>query len=272
MPVKKIFFIVIIITGLLSCGNLKKTSKTVQEAKPGSALIWHDEFIKEGLPDSTNWGYEVGYIRNKEQQYYTNAKKENCRIQKGKLVITSAKEKFDTANYTSASINTYGRQSFSGDIRVEVRAKLPWGKGIWPAIWMMGDNRGEVGWPKCAEIDIMEFVGHTPETIWGTLHWWDSAATNKSHHVSKGSKIILKDIHTAFHVYAMERKNNSISLFVDDSCYFKLPVPARAFPGSFTGPLYLLINTAVGGSWGGEIDDKVFPQKFYIDYVRVYRL
>lgn len=235
-------------------------------------LIWQEEFNYNGLPDSTKWNYEVGHIRNQENQFYTNARKKNCYVENGNLVITSIKENYDTAHYTSASVNTLGKKDFSGNIGIEVRAKLPEGFGIWPAIWMMGANRKEIGWPKCGEIDIMEFVGHTPNTVWGTLHWWDSTATNAGHYISKGSKLLFNDLHTNFHVYGFERKGNQLQLFVDDNYYFSFTIPATAYPGSFTDPLYLLINTAIGGSWGGEIDDTIFPQKFYVDYVRVYRL
>jgi beta-glucanase (GH16 family) len=118
----------------------------------------------------------------------------------------------------------------------------------------------------------MEFVGHTPNTVWGTLHWWDSTSTKANKLLSKGSKLIFDDLHTQYHIYGMERKGNMIQLFIDNNYYFELTVPSTAYPGSFSGPLYLLLNTAIGGSWGGEIDDSIFPQRFYVDYVRVYRL
>lgn len=193
-------------------------------------------------------------------------------MQDGYLVIESRKENYDSAGYTSASINTLEKKAFAGDFRIEVRAKLPSGKGIWLAIWMMGTNRKQVGWPRCSELDIMEFVGHTPNTVWGTLHWLDSTASNNRNDLSKGSKLLVADLHTNFHVYGLERKGVSIQLFVDSTYYFQFTVPATAYPGSFTGPVYLLLNMAVGGGWGGEIDDAIFPQNFYVDYVRVYKL
>lgn len=235
-------------------------------------LLWKEEFNVTGLPDTSKWSYEEGFVRNKEKQFYTKAGVGNCYQENGNLIIESKKERFDTAEYTSASINTLGKYSIEGNVRVEVRAKLPAGKGIWPAIWMMGTNRPEVGWPRCGEIDIMEFVGHTPKTAWGTLHWWDSTATNQNKYLSKGNKLLFDDLHTNFHIYGMERKGNQIQLFVDDQIYFTLTAPPTAYPGTFGGPLYLLLNTAIGGGWGGEIDDTIFPQKFYVDYVRVYKL
>lgn len=237
-----------------------------------SKLVWSEEFSYTGLPDAKSWGYEVGLVRNKETQYYTNARQENARVEDGCLVIESRKEPFEGAEYTSASINTLGKVSFDGDFRIEISAKLPKGKGIWPALWMMGTNRSEVGWPRCGEMDIMEFVGHTPNTVWGTLHWFDSLATNASNYRSKGDKLTFNDLHDKFHVYGLERRGATISLFVDDRCYFTFKAPDSAYPQIFEKPMYLLINTAVGGSWGGAIDDAIFPQKFYVDYVRVYQL
>jgi beta-glucanase (GH16 family) len=221
---------------------------------------------------TTKWGYEEGLLRNNEKQYYTKDRIENCYEENGNLVIESKKENYKDASYTSASINTLGKYSFTGNIRVEVRAKIPDGKGIWPAIWMLGTNIPTVGWPRCGEIDIMEYVGHSPDIVWGTLHWWDSTSTEANKHLSKQGKLFFDDLHTHYHVYGMERKGRRIQLFVDDNYYFELTVPSTAYPGSFTGPLYLLLNTAIGGSWGGPVDDSIFPQKFYVDYVRVYRL
>ena len=235
-------------------------------------LLWADEFNGKGLPDPSKWGYEVGFVRNNEKQYYTAERSQNVRQEKGCLVIESLKEDFQGAKYTSGSINTLDKESFEGDIRVEVRARLPRGKGIWPAIWMMGINIKQVGWPKCSELDIMEFVGHTPDKIFGTLHWWDSASEKENKHKMKGSNIITRDIHTKFHTYSLERKGNTIRLFIDKNNYLTFSPPATAFENTFAGPLYILLNTAIGGSWGGEIDDTIFPQKFVIDYVRVYKL
>lgn len=261
-----------ILLAFVSAFTIKAQDSSLQALGKKGKLIWKDEFKGSGLPNPKKWSYEEGFVRNKESQYYTRARIENCSVQNGKLVITSRKEKFENAAYTSASINTENSKAFSGDIRVEVRAKLPKGKGIWPAIWMMGINRKEVGWPRCSEIDIMEHVGHTPTTVWGTLHWWDSTASNERKNLSKGGKLFFDDLSAAYHVYGMERKGDRIQFFVDDQYYFTMAAPPTAYPGSFLAPQYLLINTAVGGGWGGEIDDRIFPQQFFVDYVRVYKL
>ncbi|MCL3780703.1 glycoside hydrolase family 16 protein [Prolixibacteraceae bacterium JC049] len=258
---RHLLLIAIALVAIITSCQAQETSKK---------LIWADEFNKDGLPDSKSWTYEVGYIRNKEKQYYTEKRLDNVRIENGHLIIESKKEDYKNFGYTSGSINTFGRVSFKGDFRIEVRAKLPKGKGIWPAIWMMGTNRSKYGWPKCSELDIMEFVGKDPNIVYGTMHWADSRVNYK--HKSKGGKIKITDLHTNFHVYGLERKGSHIKVFIDDEFYFEFDVPKTAFEGSFTSPVYLLLNTAVGGSWGGPIDDSIFPQKFVIDYVRAYKL
>jgi len=235
-------------------------------------LIWSDEFNGTGLPDSTKWGYEVGFVRNNEKQFYTFRRTQNVRQESGCLVIESLKEKFQGGEYTSASINTLDKRSFEGDIRIEVFAKLPGGKGIWPAIWMMGTNLKQVGWPRCSELDIMEFVGHTPGKAYGTLHWYDSTSTKENKHRMKGGNLDIDSLQTKFHLFALERRGNTISLFVDDQNYLTFAPPPTAWEKTFSGPMFLLLNTAIGGSWGGEIDDTIFPQKYFIDYVRVYKL
>ncbi len=266
----KIFFSLLILVPSWYYTNAQQTILKPLARK--GKLIWKDEFNGKGLPDSSKWSYEVGFIRNNEKQYYTKARIENCYEANGKLIIESKKQRYKDAEYTSASINTLGKHSFTGDLRIEVRAKIPDGKGIWPAIWMMGSDVKNVGWPQCGEIDIMEFVGHITDTVWGTLHWWDSTAMEANKHLSKGSKLFFDDLHSRYHIYGMERKGNKIELFVDDHYYFEFTVPPTAYPATFLGPLYLLINTAIGGSWGGPIDNSIFPQRYYLDYVRVYRL
>lgn len=243
-----------------------------KDTPKNSVLIWSEEFNYKGFPDAKKWGYETGFIRNSEKQFYTKGRAENAYVNGSELVITSLKEKYETADYTSASINTLGKKGFDGDIRIEIKAKLPFGKGIWPALWLMGTNISEVGWPKCVEFDIMEFVGHTPGTIHANLHWWDTTSAQSNKHASRGNQIKLDDIHTNYHVYGLERRGDSISVFVDDKYYFSMRSPQTAYSNSFKGPLYLLINTAVGGEWGGPIDDSIFPQKYFVDYVRVYKL
>jgi beta-glucanase (GH16 family) len=263
------YLILLMIAGPVFKGFAQTNSS---KSKSKKTLVWMDEFKGKGLPDSTKWGYEEGFIRNRESQYYTSARLENCYVKGGKLVLESLKEKYKNAEYTSASINTLGKQHFEGDFRIEIRAKIPFGKGIWPALWMMGSNVNQVGWPKCFEFDIMEFVGKEPGTIHGTFHWWEPDNDKAKQHKSKGSKIMFDDLHKKYHVYGLERKGDTATVFVDDKVFFSMAAPVNAYKDSFTSPVYLLMNTAVGGEWGGPVDDSIFPQKFYIDYVRVFKL
>ncbi|HKG08432.1 MAG TPA: glycoside hydrolase family 16 protein [Pedobacter sp.] len=260
----------LILFSVLMLPALNSIAQTAQN-KTKKKLIWHDEFEGKGLPDSSKWNYEEGFIRNRESQYYTKARLENCYIKGGNLIIASLKEKYKNAEYTSASINTLGKQQFEGDFTIEIRARIPEGNGIWPALWMMGANVNQVGWPKCFEFDIMEFVGKEPNTIHGNFHWWEPDADEAKQHKSKGNNQKFENLHKKYHVYAMERKGDSAKVFVDDKLLFSMAAPVNAYKDSFTSPLYLLMNTAIGGEWGGDIDDAIFPQKFYIDYVRVYK-
>lgn len=230
-------------------------------------LVWSDEFNYRGLPDKKKWDYEVGYIRNNEAQYYTKERKENVRVENGRLIIEARKEKLDRFEYTSGSINTLGKFAFQYG-RIEVSAKLPPGRGTWPAIWMMGEDRPLVGWPRCGEIDIMEHVGFNKGAIHATLH----QINDTGKHWSKGSVIQIPDCCETFHVYAMEWSKSGIAMFVDDKKYFEFPYEGPS-KWTFDRRMYILINLAIGGSWGGAmgIDASCFPQKYEIDYVRVYQ-
>lgn len=252
-------------------------------------LVWSDEFDYEGLPDAKKWDYEEGFIRNQESQYYTRERKENVRVANGVLVIEGRKEDFknpgykpgsakwneqrESASYTSGSINTLGKAAFQYG-RVEVRAKVPQGKGQWPAIWMMGTNRTDLGWPRCGEIDIMEYVGKMPDTIHANNHFANPAIEDRAEHQSAGGgKITLNQPYKDFHLYAIEWNADTIRFFVDDKPYAKLVIDTagKGPDNPFRKPHYLLLNLALGGTWGGEIDDKMLPRKFEIDYVRIYK-
>jgi beta-glucanase (GH16 family) len=234
-------------------------------------LVWEDNFDVDGLPDQRIWNYEEGFIRNNEAQYYTKERLENARVENGNLVIEARNDNWNGHKITAASINTYENKSILYG-RVEVKAKLPTGVGTWPAIWMLGDvfNEG-TGWPACGEIDIMENVGYDPDIIHANIH------TKSYNHVkgtNKGDKITVENPFLDFHVYAIEWYEDHIDFFVDDQKYFTFENEKTGndeWP--FDKPHYLLINLAIGGSWGGQkgIDDKIFPQKYYIDYVKVFK-
>lgn len=272
-----------LLTNVQAAGEAAGTDAAVDE-RPWK-LVWADEFDYEGLPDPEKWDYEYGFVRNHESQYYTRGRLENARVADGKLIIECRKETYpnaaydpqsnrwqrqrEQAAYTSASVITQDRASWLYG-RVEVRAKLPSGQGAWPAIWMMGINRREVGWPRCGEIDIMEWLGRQPDIVHGTVHW-----PGDNRHQSHGGRIrVEQDVSSTFNIYAIEWAEDYIDFYFNDQRYHRFPV-ARADQedGSnpFRKPHYLLINFALGGGWGGDIDDSVLPQQYVIDYVRVYQ-
>ncbi len=246
-------------------------------------LVWSDEFDKDGLPDKTKWRYEEGFVRNEEMQYYTAERKENARIENGMLIIEGRKEKIknpkfkkdsqnwkenrEDADYTAASLRTDGLSSWKYG-RIEMRAKLPEGLGVWPAFWTIGDESKKVGWPKGGEIDIMEFVGFEPNNVHGTCHF---SIDNK--HKSKGGKYSAEVSPSKdFHIYAIEWFSDRIDFFYDNKKYFTFEtnLAGEGEDNPFRKTHFILLNLALGGSWGGKIDDSIFPQKYIIDYVRVY--
>jgi beta-glucanase (GH16 family) len=250
-------------------GGSAGTGGTATPAPAGWTLVFSDEFEAPGALDPAKWGYEIGYVRNQEAQYYTS-RSENVRAEGGNLVIEARKEPYQGHGYTSASVNTRGRFEFQYG-RVEVRAKLPTGNGTWPAIWMLGTSIGQVGWPACGEIDIMENVGFEPTRIYGAVH---TTAYNHVAGTAKGANVTVANPWESFHVYAMEWYADRIDIFVDGQKYFTFRnegTGSAAWP--FDKPQYLLVNLAIGGSWGGQkgIDDSRFPHRYLVDYVRVYK-
>lgn len=258
-------------------------------ALAGWELVFADEFDEPGLPNPDHWVFEEGFVRNFEEQYYTVERRENVRVEGGRLIIEGRREAFDnpefdpagtnwrqqreTARYTSGSINTLGKHAFRYG-RVEVRAKVPRGKGAWPAIWMMGVDRDDVGWPRCGEIDIMEYVGKQPHTIHAATHFADPSIDDRDVHVHGGSgKIKIAEPWNDFHVYAIEWDADEIRFFADGERYHRFEID-RAGEGPdnpYRRPHFLLLNLAIGGTWGGEVDDDAMPMRYEIDYVRVYR-
>jgi beta-glucanase (GH16 family) len=231
-------------------------------------LLWHDEFEGRGLPDPARWGYEVGLIRNRESQYYTDGRAANARIADGMLVIEAHKEEFEGAEYTSASLTSRAAWTYA---RIQVRARLPKGRGTWPAIWTLGTNIREVGWPTCGEIDIMEHVGFEPGRIHANVH---TRAYNHVQRTNKGNSVLVPRPDDDFHVYDLVWTPTEIHMSVDGRRYFTFPKEAggeAVWP--FAKPQYLILNLAIGGTWGGQqgIDDSAFPTRFIIDYVRVYQ-
>jgi len=232
---------------------------------PRRKLVWSEEFKRSGRPDSAKWDYEVGRVRNNEVQYYTRDRRENSRVEGGHLTIVARREEFEKATVTSASLTS--KQSWTYG-RIEVRAKIPTGRGVWPAIWTLGTNIKEIGWPKCGEIDIMESVGFDPERIHCTVHAGNDAGKD----VSKGKSIVADKPYNGFHVYAVDWDAKRITLTYDGKTVNSYENDgANLWP--FDKPQYLILNLAIGGAWGGQkgVDDSIYPSKFLIDYVRVYQ-
>ena len=232
-------------------------------------LVWSDEFDYSGSPAADSWGFETGYERNNELQYYTSELK-NVRVEDGLCVINALFEEGEDS-ITSASINTLGKQDFLYG-RIEVRARIPSALGTWPAIWMLGVNRSELGWPACGEIDIMEHVGYDPDRIHANIH---TKAYNHSIGTNKGNQIEIKDPWADFHIYAVEWFEDHMDFFMDDSLYFSFENDQAGDNDTwpFDKPHYLLINLAYGGSWGGNqgVDTSKLPLQYEIDYVRYYK-
>ena len=231
-------------------------------------LVWSEEFEYSGSPASENWGYEIGYVRNNELQYYTD-NPDNVRVDEGHCIITARLEAEDSI--TSASINTRGKKDFLFG-RIEVRAQIPSALGSWPAIWMLGTNRSELGWPDCGEIDIMEHVGYDPDFIHANIH---TGAYNHSIGTNKGNLIEIKDPWADFHIYAVEWFEDHMDFFLDDSLYFTFENDGAGNHDTwpFDKPHYLLLNLAYGGMWGGNmgVDTTLLPLEYKIDYVRYYK-
>lgn len=234
-------------------------------------LVWSDEFDYSGLPDSTKWGYDVGGggWGNNELEYYTEKRTENARVGDGCLTIEARKETFENRQYTSARLVTRGKGDWLYG-RIEVRAMLPRGRGLWPAIWMLPTEWAYGDWPKSGEIDIMENVGYDPQKIHCTVH---TESFNHTLGTQKSGTIDLPDPHDTYHIYAVEWFEDRIDYFVDDDAVFTFKNENSGYKTwPFNKEFHLVLNVAVGGSWGGAqgVDDAVFPQKMTLDYVRVF--
>ncbi len=240
-------------------------------ADPGWKLVWSDEFDRPGRPDPANWGYEKGMIRNNEAQHYTEDRRENARVENGRLVIEARKEEMERGKFTSASLITKGRGEWTYG-RIEVRARIPSARGTWPAIWMLPTDIGKVRWPLCGEIDIMEHVGHDPAKIHGTLH---SGAYNHTKGTQRSGTVMAPAFAEKFHVYSTEWSADRIVMRMDGKTYatFDRKDGDGEAEWPFRKPYYLILNLAIGGAWGGQkgIDDAAFPQRMEVDYVRVYQ-
>ena len=245
----------------------------------GYTLVWADEFDTEGQPDPTKWGYDTHRNRegwyNDELQYYSANRPENARIENGRLIIEAHKEQVfaetfpDTGGqgYTSARLLTEDLAAWQYGY-FEIRAKLPCGRGLWPAIWTLPN--GGFTWPDDGEIDIMEYVGWNANQFHATVHTRDN---NHTHGTQFGASFTSDTACGAFHTHSLLWTEDDILVAVDGRPYFRYPKGNKGFgEWPFTRPHFLLLNVAIGG-WGAQegIDDTVFPARMEVDYVRVYQ-
>jgi beta-glucanase (GH16 family) len=265
------------ITAALAAGLLMGCAAVAPRAPSGVpegyALVWSDEFDQAGLPDPEKWGHDTGMNRqgwhNHEKQYYSGPRTENTAVQGGRLIITARQEALrGTADwggqaYTSARLLTAGKAAWTYGY-FEIRAKLPCGKGTWPAIWMLG-SQGD--WPAMGEIDILEFVGREPTRIFSTVH-----TASGSGGQGTGAATDLADACSTFHNYQLQWTPQQLRFGVDGKTHFVLDNAGKG-PSQwpFDAPQFLILNLAVGGDLGGEVDDRIFPVRLEIDHVRVYQ-
>ncbi|MFT3936131.1 MAG: glycoside hydrolase family 16 protein [Chitinophagaceae bacterium] len=243
----------------------------INREKKAMKLVWADEFNYTGLPDSSKWNYDEGGNGwgNHELEYYTSKRLENARVENGNLVIEARKEKWKNNDYTSARLISKGKGDWQYG-RIEVRARLPKGIGTWPAIWTLA-SKDTFEWPDDGEIDIMEHVGFHQGYIHGSTH---CKKYNHVIHTQKTDTIIVKDCSEKFHVYGLDWTADSIKISVDGKVYFSIANEHTGYDAwPFDNKMYLLLNLAVGGDWGGAkgIDQDIWPQRMEVDYVRVYQ-
>lgn len=227
------------------------------------SLIFSDEFDTPGSPDPAKWGYDLGAggWGNAELQHYTN-RVDNAVVSGGTLKIIAKAENFSGSAYTSARLLTKDKFSFKYG-KVEVKAKLPTGVGTWPAIWMLGNNINTAGWPACGEVDIMEHKGSELNKIYATLHHPGHSGGN-----GDGSTLTITNANTAFHIYTMEWSGTSIKFYVDSILFYTFTNSASL---PFNQNFFLILNVAMGGTFGGPVDPAFTSAAMEIDYVRVYQ-
>lgn len=272
-------------TSLFSCGmiailfllNIACSTDETQIVTTLNTLVWEDNFDRssatDSLPDATKWGYNIGTGANgwgnNELQYYTSRPENVVLNTEGMLEITAIKEPYLGSNYTSGRILTQGLYENAYG-RYEARIKLPWGQGVWPAFWLLGDNSSGAGWPSIGEIDIMEYRGQEPTIVHGSVH---GPGYSGGEAITKSYNLLNDRFDTDFHVFGIEWGPAYINYYVDDVLYNQIT------PADVTGDwvfdsnkFYIIMNVAVGGSFVGNPNvETVFPQTMLVDYVRVYQ-
>ncbi|MBC2606340.1 glycoside hydrolase family 16 protein [Pelagicoccus albus] len=249
-------------------------AETDSETPDDWTLVWSEEFDEEGLPNPEKWSYDVGGHGwgNKELQYYTKEKPENARVEGGHLVIEAHKEEFQNSQYTSARLVTRETQTWTYG-KFEIRARLPEGRGTWPAIWMLPVdwNLGSGKWPDVGELDIMEHVGYDVGTVHASAH---SKTYQWQAGTQKTGTIKVPNATAEFHTYTLEWSEDEVKAFVDGTLYFSYQNENTGWESwPYQRDYYLILNLAVGGLWGATkgVDEECFPQRMEVDFVRVYQ-
>lgn len=264
--------LLVTVTAIAAALALKAAAARPVPAQEAVTLVWADEFDRDGLPDPARWGYDVGGHGwgNQELQFYTGARRENARVEGGRLIIEARREDWQGARFTSARLVSKGLGDWTYG-RIDVRARLPMGRGSWPAIWMLPTTIERMRWPDDGEIDIMEHVGFDPGVVHGSVH------TTRYHHsigTQKTGRVLVPDAGTTFHDYAIEWTPARITWLLDGREYFRFDKgPGGRDVWPFDAPFHLVLNVAVGGSWGGQqgVDESALPYRMEIEYVRVHR-
>lgn len=256
-------------------GELGETATcpgTIEDANPKGnfdVLIWADEFNQDGSPCTVNWVYEVGNNYgwgNGESQYYKRNDEDNVIVENGALKITAIKEAYNGYSYTSTRMTTQTKFNFKYG-KIDVRAKLPKGAGTWPAIWMLGSNFSQVGWPNCGEIDIMEHKGSQLGTVHSSLH--NGTSYGNTIHTKK---ITIENADSEFHNYTALWSNEKIEFSIDGSLFYSYqPEVKNSASWPYDNDFFLILNIAMGGGFGGSIDPNFTKSSMEIDYIRIYQ-
>ena len=272
--------ITLAVLALTACATPTTTLPNTLSVPDDYSLVWADEFNSAGLPDASKWAYDT--YRNKdgwwndEAQYYADSRAENASVENGHLIIQARKDgerltdfaDYGGQDYSSARLFTKGKASWQYGY-FEMRAKMPCGRGLWPAIWTLPEQPGK--WPDSGEIDIMEYVGFQPNTFHATIHTRDY---NHVKGTEVGEKIEIKTACKAFHTHSLLWTPDAITVAIDGKPYFRYKNDGKG-EGSwpFDTPHHIIMNIAVGGSWGGRegIDEEAFPARMEVDYVRVWQ-
>lgn len=264
----KVSYVILLLGVFLFSCNEKEKTASKEEVKQERLLIFEEEF-NDSLLNTATWSYDLGDgcpnlcgWGNNERQLYS---KENVTLSDGKLLIEATKR---DSLYYSGKIHTKKNFEFQYGT-VEVKAKLPTGHGLWPAIWMLGNDIDTKGWPACGEIDVMEYVGKKPSVIYTSMHTSSSFGNTVN---SKQTSI--QNIEEGFHVYKMNWTKEAITFFIDNKeVYQYAPKDKNDKTWPYNKPFYLILNMAIGGNFGGpEVDESIFPKDFQIDYIRVYNI